>query len=633
MNSVLPIADRSTTPPRLAATYSIATRIAIASVVGMSILAILILRLWALTIMSGDQYVKKANNNTVRRIAVEAPRGPILDRNGKAMVTNTPAEEVIVEIRLVKKSQVVMLGTEIGRILGEPRTGIIRKIRAGMSDPLTPVVVNTKPVSTAVMAYIAEHNATLPGVAVRGRSERKYVHQGVGAQLFGQVGEVSAEQLKGKYANLKPGDRIGQSGLENVYDSYLRGVDGYRTIEVDAGGVFQGVGRGVPVTPGRSLRLTIDLDLQKKTELALQEGIEIARKSGSKAADAGAAVAIDPRNGEVLSLASFPTYDPNVFVTPGNDATIKRLLNDKRTPLSNRAIGGLYPPGSIFKPVTAIAALEEGFIKPDTLIGCPAFMEVAGTKFRNWYDEGIGSIQLSTALEVSCDTYFYALALNFYNMPGSRLQDWTRKFGLGTETGVDLPGEQAGLIPTPSWRQTTYKGWDSVWSPGHSVNLSIGQGDLLVTPIQMTLLYAAIANGGTLHQPRIGRSVEDGSGKHLYAIPRGEKKNIGFNKAFLRPIRDGLYKAAHSNLGTSSAVFATFPIPVSGKTGTAEKPPKGDMAWYCGYAPAEAPTIAACAIIEAGGHGGTAAAPVVLRMMQQYFHVGGGSVETNKESD
>lgn len=636
MREVLPIASRATTPPRLVGTYSVATRLAVASVIGVALLSVLFLRLWALTILSGDQYTKRAQNNQIRRQPVEAARGKILDRKGRALVTNRPAREIVVDARDVKSLSVarrVALYNSLSLALEIPSQKISRMVEKGLDDPLNPVIIVKDVPNKFTILYLAEHRSELPGVSVQDRYVRNYVGNSVAAHILGQVGEVTAEELKSDYSTLKPGNHVGQTGLERKYDEYLRGQDGFRAIEVDATGVPQGNGKGFPALPGSNLVLSIDRELQKRAEMALYEGVAQARAAGKYQADAGAAVAMDPRNGDVLALASFPNYDPNVFVTANNDREIRRLLNDRRTPLSNRAISGLYPPGSTFKPVTGLAALAQNYVKPDTFLGCPASMTIAGTKFNNWFHESQGSMNMARALEVSCDTYFYALGLDFYNTRGSRLQEWSETFGLGRQTGIDLPGESEGLVPTPAWRRTTFDGWDKEWSPGHSVNLSIGQGDLLVTPLQMTALYGAIANNGMLYEPRLARSVEDPSGRELLRLPHGTGKQLPINPILFKPIHDGLYRATHSSVGTSSAVFSTFTIPVSGKTGTAEKPPKGDMAWYCGYGPSGAPTIVACAIIEGGGHGGDVAAPVVLKMFQQYFHATGGVVKPGKKSD
>ncbi|MBC7644670.1 MAG: penicillin-binding protein 2 [Thermoleophilia bacterium] len=611
----------------------VAIRIAVASVVGAVLFSVLVLRLWALTVMSGSEYARQAVQNQLRQIPVEAPRGPVLDRTGRPMVSNRAAREVVVNVDDIKatrtqtkEQRIVWLARNLSNVLGVPNAEITKKIEAGRGDTLTPIVVDKDLLSDDVLFYLEEHSIDFPGVDVRNRFVRSYVDGSAAAHMLGQVGEVSPDQLKGKFSNLKPGDHVGQSGLESAYDPYLRGTDGYNAIEVDASGVRQGPpGRGLPATPGRSLRLTVDSRLQHATEKGLAEGITSARREHFEGTG-GAAVAIDPRNGDILALASNPTYDPNIFVTAGHDSEVTQVLQDKRTPLSNRAIGGLYPPGSTYKVVTGLAALKEGYITPDTLLDCPASKKVSGTVFKNWTPEALGSMNLAHALEVSCDTYFYQLGLRFYNMQGSKLQGWSRTMGLGSSTGVDLPGEQEGTVPDPAWRKQMYKGIDSIWSTGHSVNLSIGQGDLLVTPLQMTSIYAAIANGGTMYEPQVAQSVEDASGKRVLKLPRGKSTKLPFSKTDMDAVHEGLYLATHSGVGTGSAVFSTFSIPVAGKTGTAEKGVGKNMAWFCGYAPANNPTIAACAIVENGGHGGTSAAPVVLRMFQNYFHATGGTI-------
>jgi penicillin-binding protein 2 len=626
IRTVLPVARRGST-------YSVATRIAVASLTGTVIFSILFLRLWALTVLGGDRYVELAERNQVRRIPVEAPRGTIVDRAGRPIVTNRPAREVVVTLRDVNKEDRPALYRHLASVLGVPVKTVRHRIALGDSNSLTPIVVARDVTRDEVIFYLEEHSKDFPGVRVRELFVRAYEDdRGAAAHMLGQVGEVSPDQLKHEFHALKPGDHVGQSGLEKTYDEYLRGTDGFRAIEVDAAGVPTGFGRGIPATPGNTLRLTIDLQLQRRARTALLEGIKLARSKGH-AARAGALVAVDPRSGEVLALASFPTYDPNIFTKGTDERAIKAVLNDKRTPLSNRAIAGLYPPGSTYKPVTALAALGENFVTPDDLIPCPAAMKVAGTTFKNWYTESMGAIDMATALEVSCDTYFYKLGLDFYNTPGSRLQQWSADFGLGIATGIDLPGEADGTVPTPEWLKRTFDGWGSVWRPGDSVNLSIGQGNLLTTPLQMTSLYAAIANGGTWRQPRLASDVEDASGKVLVRPAAPGEHALPITRAQLKPVRDGLYRVVNGYNGTARSVFESLPVEVSGKTGTAEKPPHGDMAWFCGYAPAAAPTIAACAVVENGGHGGDSAAPAVRRVFEEYFNLKAGKITISGRSD
>lgn len=616
----------------------VAARVAIATIIGAMLIGVLLLRLWAMTVMNGATYQQLAARNQLRHLPVEAPRGAIVDRSGQPLVTNRAAREVVLNLDDVKRLDDAdrdLLYRRLARVLGL-RVGQVRqRIARGAPDPLMPVVIADDVTDDQVLYFLEEHATEFPGVDIRNRFVRTYAGGSVAAHVLGQVGEVSSEQLAGEYSMLKAGDHVGQSGLERQYDSYLRGVDGYDAVVVDAAGVRRPAeqGRGLPAVPGRTLRLSLDLGLQRATERAVLQGINIAHRSGEgRSANAGAAVAIDPRDGSVLALASYPTYDPNIFVGVGSDREVMRVLRDRRTPLSNRAVNGYYPPGSTFKVVTALAALKEGYISPSTPVNCPTAMRIAGTTFNNDIDVPLGAIDLRRALEVSCDTYFYYLALQFYNMPGSRLQSWAATLGFGAPTGIDLPGESGGLIPTPRWRRSTFAGTDRIWTPGHSVNLSIGQGDLLVTPLQMTSMYAALADGGKIREPRIALDVEDAAGKRVLELPRGKDRSLPFTDDQLAAIRDGLFAATHSPDGTASAVFSSFRVPMVGKTGTAEKPPYGDQAWFCGWAPVRRPTIAACAIIENGGHGGVSAAPVVLRMFQSHFHVGGGSI-TGERTD
>jgi penicillin-binding protein 2 len=611
-----------------AASQPVAGRIAVAGVVGLALFTVLVLRLWGIAVMNGSAYEQLAEQNRMRHLPVEAERGAIVDTNGQPMVTSGGAREVVLNLQDVPVRRRATLFVRLSHTLGMPLAQIEQRIKRGAPDPLAPIVIADDVVDDHIIFYLKEHPVDFPGVDVTNRWERVYPDGTLAAHILGQVGEVTEEQLKGDFSNLKPGDHVGQSGLERSYDQFLRGTDGYSAIEVDAAGVRVGQGRGVPSTPGNTLRLSIDLNLQRASEKAIKEGIDIAHSTHEgPSADAGAAVAMDPRTGAVLALASNPTYDPNIFVQTGHDADIKRVLTDPRTPLTNRATEGLYPPGSTFKVVTATAALEEGLITPATQLSCPGSMMIAGTKFKNDEPISLGLINLSEALNVSCDTFFYQLGERFYNLPGSQLQMWANRMGLGRDSGIDIPGESSGLVPTPAWRQHTFtNAMDKIWTPGHSVNLSIGQGDLLVTPLQMTRLYSAIANGGTLYQPRLAQDIEDQSGRIVKSLPRPKGVRLPYTKEQLDAIRLGLFEATHSSVGTSSAVFSTFSVPVAGKTGTAQKPPHGDQAWFCGFAPVNAPVITACAIIENGGHGGVSAAPVVLRMFQEYFHAKGGSI-------
>jgi penicillin-binding protein 2 len=312
--------------------------------------------------------------------------------------------------------------------------------------------------------------------------------------------------------------------------------------------------------------------------------------------------------------------------------------DERRIPLLNRAIQGEYPAGSTFKPITAIAAMEEGMMRPDELIGCPPSMDIFHTPFPNNTDLNLGRIPLSMALEVSCNTYFYNLGLKFFNVPDrSPLQEWATKLGLGHRTGIDIPGEASGLVPTPKWRKEAFADakdpMERKWKPGYSVNLAIGQGDLRVTPLQMTNAYATIANGGTVRTPHLAKSVQGPGGREMYTPPKAQETDLHLDESDRQALLEGMRLVNEGGNGTASAVFQGFSVPTAGKTGTAERQGHTDTGWYCGFAPADEPTIAACVVVDGGGHGGTSSAPVVLKMFQEWFGAEGGNASGGGGTD
>jgi penicillin-binding protein 2 len=393
--------------------------------------------------------------------------------------------------------------------------------------------------------------------------------------------------------------------------------------------------------------------LQRATEQALQYGIDLAQANHHWAANGGAIVALDPRDGAVLAMASSPTYKPSVFVGRADPNKLRALYSDSRNPLFNRATAGLYPPGSTWKPVTALAGMQEHVSSAYESIQCTpvATYGLDKQKFRNWNPYVNRPMTLPEALAESCDTYFYEIGNRFYEGGSEsrvRMQQWARRFGFGGPTGLDIGGEADGLVPTPEWRKKTFESdWDRAWNPGDSIQLSIGQKDLLVTPLQMTAFYAMLANGGKIVTPHLVSDVEQPGGKgsprvvlRRFAPP--PPKSAGVDPAALAAIRDGLYLATHSSSGTSSNVFAGYPVPISGKTGTAEKvvPLPGypsdhleDQSWWCGWGPSDAARIVVCAMIENGGHGSAAAAPAALKVFERYFGVEATPPSTVVETD
>ena len=633
-------------------TPQMAIRIAILGTVAVALFAALFFRLWALQVISGEHYLDEARNNQVRTFRVPASRGGIADRNGELLVSNRPGTLVQVwpaALAEMPRAKRVAIVRRLSTLLDLPVTEIRRALRRHADDPLTPVTVK-EGVEDARVDYLLEHQAKFPGVQVSQTQLRRYEQGSLAAQVLGYVAEISPKQLaERKDKGYAAGDRIGQTGVEATYDRYLRGVAGVGQVRVDALGRITS-NREYSQLPesGYSIRLTIDARLQAAAENALRYGIGLAHEQGEWAANGGALVAMDPRNGEVLALASNPSFDPSVYVGRVERKTLERLSDPAANhPTLNRALAGLYPPGSTFKPVVALAAMEEGLLSPHEVIQCTGQREVDNQTFRNWDPYKNEPMTLTTAIANSCDTYFYEVALRAYERPDSPVQKWARRMGFGRPAGIDIGPEGAGLIPTPAWRRRTFEGAiDKIWTSGHSVQLGIGQGDVLVTPLQLTRFYALIANGGKLVEPQIVKQVEQPSTEGDAAVvvrpfTPAAPREIGLDPTALRTIQEGLFDATHAPYGTSTSVFGAFPVAIAGKTGTAEKYVelpgyKGlrDQSWWCGYGPYEKPELVVCALIENGGHGGEAAAPAALKVFEQYFGIepgtyATGSVETD----
>ncbi|MCY4085796.1 MAG: penicillin-binding protein 2 [Actinomycetia bacterium] len=619
------------------------------------LLAILVFRLWALQIISGDEYLSDALNNQVRTARVDGPRGTILDVRGRVLVRNKPGTIVRFWPGDVLEDRRSGMLRRLSRLLDVPVRDIEAEIDRVEGDPLSPAIVRAF-VPEVQADFLLEHQDEFPGVEVVETELREYPFGSLASHILGYVGEISREELERLDPDTyEPGDRIGKTGIEFRYDQFLRGDTGTEEVRVDALGQIVRTRRETekPV-PGNAIRLTIDAGVQRAAEDALRRGIARVRfEDNQLLANGGAVVAIDPRNGAIRAIASNPDFDPAIWVGRRDPDDIARLGSRfENSPGLNRAIEGLYPPGSAFKPVTALAALSERnatgtapLLTTDELVQCPPFMLVRDRVFRNWQERNT-AMTLERALAESCDTYFYNLGLRFFNLPperGSPLQFWARRMGFGEFTGIDVGPESDGLLPTPEWRRRTgTTAVDKIWKPGDSVLLSIGQGFLLVTPLQMARFYAMLANGGRLVEPHLVRQVEQpgsepGDPTVLRAFAPLEPHDIGLDPHAISVVRDGLFKATHEDYGTSTSTFRDYAIPIAGKTGTAEKfveLPKGalgleqtyvgnqDQAWWCGYGPATAEDeaeLAVCVVIENGGLGGRAAAPVALEVFEAYF--------------
>ena len=633
-------------------TPQLALRIAILGVFAVTIFCVLFFRLWALQVISGDKYLNEARNNQVRTFRAPAPRGSILDRDGDVLVSNMPstvAQLWPAALNQLDAEERTRTLRRVARLLDVPYREIERDLAARDGDLLTPVTVKTG-VSDAKVNYLLEHQNDFPGVQINQVSLRRYDQGAIAAQILGYVGEISKEQLDARAEEgYALGDRVGQAGVEAAYDTYLRGRPGIGRVYVDALGQVKSA-REYQQLPeaGDNVRLTIDADLQRVAEEAIEYGIRIARENGRWAADGGALVAMDPNTGEILALASNPTFDPRIFTGRVEQKDLNALKEPSaNVPTLNRAVAGIYPPGSTFKPITALAALEEGMVAPDELIQCTGKEVIDGQTFTNWDPFVNEPMQMTTALAASCDTYFYQLGLRFYERPDSPLQKWARRMGFGSATGIDLGPEEVGLMPTPEWRRRYFDTEiDKIWTSGDSVQLAIGQGDVLVTPLQMTRFYAMLANGGKLVEPHVVKAVEEPASPGQPPVvlrPYAPKppKDVELSPGSLRVVQEGLYAATHESYGTSSGIFGSFPVEIVGKTGTAEKFVRlpnyqglQDQAWWCGFGPYAKPKLVVCAVIENGGHGGTAAAPAALQVFQEYFRVNPETYTASiKESD
>ncbi|MDO8506522.1 MAG: penicillin-binding transpeptidase domain-containing protein, partial [Candidatus Limnocylindria bacterium] len=501
-------------------TPQLARRVAALGVLALGVFAILFFRLWALQVLSGDRYLRAAQDNQLRTLRLEAPRGSIVDSNGRLLVSNVPGTAVQIRTADLPKEGRYRLVQRLSTILHVPVARMTAAIEDRKNDPLTPITVKTA-VHEDQVAYLYEHRAEFPGVSIVQTYLRHYEHQALAAQILGYVGEISPEELERlPKKGYRGGDRIGKSGVESAFDLELRGRPGAAQLRVDSLGRPQSVlePRAEP-RPGYSVRLTIDVKLQQAAERALRYGIQLARNNGNWAANGGAIVAMSPRDGAILALASNPTYKPSIYVGRVDPKKLEPLVDrdvakERNFPGLNRAVAGLYPPGSTFKPVTALAAMQEGLLTPYESIQCTPTAVFGQDKhvFRNWNPNVNEPMTLPTALAASCDTYFYVVGNRFYDKGREGrtwLQEWARRFGFDKAAGLDIGGESSGLVPTPEWRKDTYKtSVDRAWNPGDSIQLAIGQKDLLVTPLQMARFYALIANGGKLVNPYLVLDVE-----------------------------------------------------------------------------------------------------------------------------
>jgi penicillin-binding protein 2 len=625
---------------------SVEMRVAVMLGIALVVFGIIIFRLWFLQVLSGQQFLAQADNNRLRTVKIAAPRGLIVDRYGKVIVDNRPGLDVVIRPMDVPAGQMPALVKSLASVLKLPAAKI-----QGLLDqqkliglPYDAVTVK-EDVKSNVASYLLEHDQSFPGVEIQKSYLRAYPQGDLAAQILGNVGQISAAELKqAHFKDYAAGDMVGQAGLEWTYDRWLRGLDGVAKVEVDAMGrpkTNAVVPGGRLPQPGDTLVTTIDAKVQAAAQQALVKGIQIANSTGNPAANGGAAVVMDVHTGQVIAMASYPTYDPKVWVGGLSEKNYKKLsAKSANYPLLNRPTQEAIAVGSTFKPITAIAALEEGLITPSTSIDAGAVYVNHGQTFHDWNPNGYGWIDLTQALTESADTYFYPVGYKFYQRGGTLLQDWAQRLGMGKPTGIDIPGEVAGRIPTQAWKRQYFStAIGKIWEPGDSIQLAVGQGYMTATPLQLATAYAAIANGGTIVQPHLGLKIVDQQGQLVSDLAANTSTHkVEVTVGTLDAVRTGLRDAASMPLGTSAPVFGGYPIPVAGKTGTAEVYDASvqknvNYAWYASFAPFNDPKYVVVVMIEKGGHGGTAAAPAARLIYDQLFGVKGGVVTGNSHSD
>jgi penicillin-binding protein 2 len=592
----------------------LALRIAVFGGFAVVVFGILFVCLWRMQVLDGADYLAEAKNNRTRSYRVTAPRGEILDHDGKVLVSNRTSLALQVNPRKLPLDPARRRGelARLADLIGTP----LRRIRRTMHEelklaPAVPVTLR-RDVGSYLVYYLEENQDRFPGVEVQRVFVRRYPRGALAAHVVGSVGEIEEDELKEpRFRGVPAGEEVGQDGVEYTYDSFLRGKPGLKKIQVDALGQPTPNGQLVsrPPVPGDTLKLTIDSDVQAAGEAALAErGLP------------GAFVTMNVNSGEVLGMGSFLTFEPALFTKTLTQREVDATYNNPLAPLTNRAIAGLYPTGSTFKLITALAALEEGVISPTEVVEDGSSITVGGQRFQNAGGAALGSVDMRRALAVSSDVYFYLLGWEMWDT--GQLQRWAHALGIGRPSGVDLPGAEEGLLPTQHWRNQLYEegGTDRPWSVGDNIQLATGQGDLQTNPLQMAVAYATLANGGTVVTPHVGREIDDAAGRVLREFAPRPRRHVRIDPDTRAVILEGLHDAAQSGEGTSYEVFGNFPVPVAGKTGTAQRVGHEDQSWYVVLAPYPDPEIVTAVTIEEGGFGATSAAPAALDILEAYFH-------------
>lgn len=591
---------------------------------------VLLARLFFLQLVEGPQYQRLSENNRIRLQTIEPPRGLILDRNHSRLVDNRPAFDLHIVLKDARPVDQTL--QKLARYAAFSLEDLKKTVAEAKGLASYKPILLKQDIGWEALAAIETHRYDLPGVQVDAKPRRNYIHNHLAAHLLGYLGEINPKELAmEKYKEYRSGDFVGKFGVEKVFEKQLRGQRGGRQVEVDATGQVYQILNTVQAVDGANLYLTIDAALQRKAEALLKDR-------------AGAVVAVDPANGEILALASSPSFDQNMFVDGINTQQWRELRDNPFRPMENKTTQAQYPPASTYKIVTAIAALEEGVIDENTTVFCPGHYRFGDRVFRCWRKQGHGHVNVEQALEQSCDVFFYQAG---QKLGVDRLAWYAKACGLGSATGIELDHESPGLIPTAAWKRART---GVPWQRGETLSIAIGQGYNLTTPLQMAMLTAAVANGGTRYKPQLLKRLETPAGEVKAQIQPHPLGELPAKPATMEIVKHGLWMVVNGKRGTARKIRIKD-IEICGKTGTAQifsrKGPetvkeedrplhKRSHAWFVAYAPMHQPRIAIAIIVEHGEHGSSAAAPIAKELIRQYLlptaQVAQISTKTQKES-
>ena len=569
---------------------------------------LLLLRVWHLQVVNGKYYLELSENNRLRFVETPPPRGQIFDRHGALLVNNVPSFNLYVVLEDMPEPRPVL--DRLGKMIQMTPEEISRRLTLKKEDPYVPIKIKDD-LSMKEVAQVEGHSLELPGVKIEAEFKRNAIYGTLGAHLLGYVGEISQNQLEsGTYQNVNRGGIIGQYGIEQTYDSMIRGRPGQKSIEVDALGHERRVLKVMAPIQGDDVFLTLDLNVQKAAEEAL----------GMRP---GAIVALDPNNGEVLAMVSHPAFNPNTLSKGASSEAWEALLKDEKRPLTNRVIHGQYPPGSTFKIVMGAAILETKTATPANRVECRGFLHFGNRNFRDWKRGGHGSVDLNRSLVESCDVYYYEMG----NRLGvDNIAKYSNMFGLGQPTGIALAYEKGGLIPSTEWKRRVRK---EPWYPGETLSVSIGQGYVSTTPLQLATMIGAVAGDGVWHPPQLLKKTRNYETGEVNEAKLPEGRRLPISRETLQTIRTALAGVISDPHGTASKSQSKL-VSIGGKTGTAQvigmkadsrEAAEGfnDHAWFVAFAPVEDPKVAVAVLVENGGHGGAVAAPLARNVIEAYI--------------